>query len=368
MRRPVRLSGISCTSIGWGCGGSEQIRRSVVFRPAGLATSEVLTPHRAARAPSRCRRYPSETRISNMDKALPPSIRAIVARRIRTIDTRTLTQQIQGDRAFKKKLAQRVIPTRPTATTQWHKVLPTKKGADISRTTHKQASNRFQILQEEEHDTSEEVPSEVFYDGPPITIQEIMTKGKNTSMSPKEPFVLYKEIIPLSIPTTCPYTSVINNPTPKQETEMLDKLDAAFGRKKGTTASRQRASQPVPIRTNKTQVQYPKKQQNRPSPEVQAILDSAPRYMIARAIQEWLKDQEIRQQKERLSQAMRDMHSLQIPPPPRVTCEEIPEEPTKAKIQPPGRWAASNQKKRLIQAIKRRSLQKQSERPQTETP
>src|SRR5487761_1343223 len=100
-------------------------------------------------------------------------------------------------------------------------------------------------------------------------------------------------------------------------------------------------------------------------PEIQAILDSAPRYMIARAIQEWLKDQEIHQQKERLSQAMRDMHSLQISPPPRVTCEEVPEEPTKPKAQPPGRWSTSNQKKRLIQAIKRRSPQKQMEQPQT---
>src|SRR5487761_1127484 len=115
---------------------------------------------------------------------------------------------------------------------------------------------------------------------------------------------------------------------------------------------------PLPIRTNMTRVQYPKRQQSQPSPEVQAILNSAPRYMIARAIQEWQEDQEKRHQNERLSQAMRDMHSLQIPPPPRTTCEEIPEEPTKAKTQPPGRWSTSNQKKRLIQAIKRWSLRK----------
>src|SRR5487761_1581498 len=103
-------------------------------------------------------------------------------------------------------------------------------------------------------------------------------------------------------------------------------------------------------------------------PEIQAILNSAPRYMIARAIQEWQKDQEKRHQNERLSQAMRDMHSLQIPPPPRVTCEEVPEEPTKKKIQLPGRWSTSNQKKRLIQAIKRRSPRKQVEQPQTKVP
>src|SRR5487761_1750889 len=96
-------------------------------------------------------------------------------------------------------------------------------------------------------------------------------------------------------------------------------------------------------------------------PEIQAILDSAPRYMIARAIQEWQKDQEKRQQNERLSQAMRNMHSLQIPPPPHVTCEEIPEEPAKTKIQPPGRWSTSNQKKRLIQALKRQTSQTQTE-------
>ena len=61
------------------------------------------------------------------------------------------------------------------------------------------------------------------------------------------------------------------------------------------------------------------------------------------------------------------MHSLQIPPPPRVTCEEIPEEPTKMKVQPPGRWSMSNQKKRLIQALKRRTLQTQTESLQTKT-
>src|SRR5487761_1525734 len=148
-----------------------------------------------------------------MDKALPPSIRAIVARCIKTIDTRTLTQQIQGDRTFKKKLGQRVKPTRPTATTQWHKVLPTKKGADISQTMYKQANNRFQILQEEGDDTPEEIPSEVFYDGPPITIRDLMKGEKKTPISPP---VLYKETIPLSLPPTHAYIPVITNPTYKQ--------------------------------------------------------------------------------------------------------------------------------------------------------
>src|SRR5487761_809859 len=62
---------------------------------------------------------------------------------------------------------------------------------------------------------------------------------------------------------------------------------------------------------------------------------------------------------------MRDMHSLQIPPPPRVTCEEIEDEPTETKVQPPGKWSKSNQKKKLIQAIKR---QGQTKEPQTRTP
>src|SRR5487761_687860 len=125
---------------------------------------------------------------------------------------------------------------------------------------------------------------------------------------------------------------------------------------------------PLPIRTNMTRVQYPRKQQSQPSPEVQAILDSAPRYMIARAIQEWQKDQEKQRQNERLSQAMRDMHSLQIPPPPRVTCKEIPEEPAKVKIQPPGRWSTSNQKKRLIQILKRQASQTRIKEPLARTP
>ena len=115
-----------------------------------------------------------------MDKALPPSIRAIVARRIKTIDTRTLTQQIQEDRAFKRKLAQRIVPTRPIATTQWHKVLPTRKGVDTPRMSQGQTNNRFQILQEKEDDTMEEVPSEVFYDGPPVKIQELSKEEKGT--------------------------------------------------------------------------------------------------------------------------------------------------------------------------------------------
>ena len=87
--------------------------------------------------------------------------------------------------------------------------------------------------------------------------------------------------------------------------------------------------------------------------------------MIARAIQEWQKDQEKQRQNERLSQAMRDMHSLQIPPPPRVTCEEIEDEPTETKVQPPGKWSKSNQKKKLIQAIKR---QGQTKEPQARVP
>src|SRR5487761_1356171 len=203
-----------------------------------------------------------------MDKALPPSIRAIVARCIKTIDTRTLTQQIQGDRAFKKKLAQRIIPTRPTATTQWHKVLPTKKGADISQTTYKQANNRFQILQEEGDDTPEEIPSEVFYEGPSITIGDLMKEERKIPMSPP---VLYRETIPLSLSPTRAYTPVITNPTHKQEVEMLDKLDAAFGRKEGTTASRRRAMQPLPTQTNALRIQSAKKSVD---PEIQAILDS----------------------------------------------------------------------------------------------
>ena len=295
-----------------------------------------------------------------MDKALPPSIRAIVARRIRTIDTRTLTQQIQGDHAFKKKLAQQIIPTRPTATTQWHKVLPTRKGVNIPQKLQGQTNNRFQILQEEEDDTKKEIPSEVFYDGPPISIQEILKETGNTQTKARGPPVLYRETIPLPSPTTRAYTLIITHPTPEQELEMLDKLNSAFGRKKGTTASRQRAMRPLSSRINVTRVQS-----QLVDPEIQAILDSAPRYMIARAIQEWLKDQEKQQQKERLSQAMRDMHSLQIPPPPRVTCEEVPEESIKIKIPLPRKWLKLNQKKKLIQVIKR---QGQTKKPQARTP
>ena len=290
-----------------------------------------------------------------MDKTLPPSIRAIVARRIKTIDTRTLTQQIQGDRAFRKKLVQRVIQTRPIATTQWHQVLPTRKGADIPQIPHRQTNNRFQVLQEEEDNTSEEIPLEVFYDGPPVKVQDLLNEERNVQGNPRELPVLYREMIPLLPSTTCAYTPVITHPTPEQELEMLDKLDAAFGRKKGTTASCQRAMQPLPTRVNALQAQPPKKSREPVSPEIQAILNSAPQYMIARAIQEWLKDQKKKQQEEWLNQAMCDMRSLQIPPPPCVTCEEIPEESIEAKVQLPGRWSKSNQKKRLIQALRRQT-------------
>src|SRR5487761_583720 len=56
---------------------------------------------------------------------------------------------------------------------------------------------------------------------------------------------------------------------------------------------------------------------------------------------------------------MRDIASLQIPSPPKTTCEEIPKG-TQAPIQvAPGKWSKSNQRKRLILALKRNKNQDQ---------
>ena len=135
-------------------------------------------------------------------------------------------------------------------------------------------NNQFQILQEEKDNFPEEVLSEVFYDRPPIKIQDLLKE--NTPGNPQKSPVLYREVISLSPPVTHVHTPIVNHPTPEQELEILNKWDATFGRKEGITASHQRAMWPLPTKLQTLRVQSPRKSQTPLSPDVQAILNSAP--------------------------------------------------------------------------------------------
>ena len=108
---------------------------------------------------------------------------------------------------FKKKLAEQIAQTQPTATNQWHTIIPKKTPTERThiRTHH---ANWFHHLDIKPTDKETEEPTN------------------------KQIKVLYSETIPLPIMKMQEATSPT---TPKKQKEILDKLDIAFGRPKGTT-------------------------------------------------------------------------------------------------------------------------------------
>src|SRR5487761_1770368 len=277
-----------------------------------------------------------------MAEILPQSIRALVARRIRnTTDTRTIIQQIQDNCTHRKKLAKRVIQTRPTATTQWHTILPKSTFTEGTRAINRQTTNRFYLLGVE-------------------PVNEETRSITNTPDNPP-PEILYSEKIPLPTMEIQRNSSSPPN-TPEKQKEILDKLDKAFGRPKNTTWRSQTplhmsVKQPPKTKTEQTTCIARTTIASKIPPEVRAIFARYPIHLIKKAVKELQEEQRRTTSQtsgpDEPSQTMRDIASLQIPPPPKTTCEEIPEE-TQAPIRvAPGKWSKSNQKKRLILALKR---------------
>src|SRR5487761_914864 len=293
-----------------------------------------------------------------MAEILPQSIRALVARRIRnTTDTRTIIQQIQDNCTHRKKLAKRVIQTRPTATTQWHTILPKSTFTEETHAKTRRTTNRFYLLEVE-----------------PVNEG---TQSMTHALDKPPPKILYSERIPL--PTTEIQRNSSPPPnTPEKQKEILDKLDQAFGRPKNTTWRSQTplhmsVKQPLKAKAERTTCIARTTIASKISPEVRAIFARYPIHLIKKAVKELQEEQRrttLQTSKpDEPSQTMRDIASLQIPPPPKTTCEEIPEE-TQVPIQvAPGKWSKSNQKKRLILALKRNRNQDQpTERPTTLLP
>src|SRR5487761_1795964 len=292
-----------------------------------------------------------------MAEILPQSIRALVARRIRnTTDTRTIIQQIQDNCTHRKKLAKRVIQTRPTATTQWHTILPKSTFTEGTRAINRQTTNRFYLLGVE-----------------PVNEE---TRSITNTLDDPPPKILYSEKIPL--PTTEIQRNSSPPPnTPEKQKEILDKLDKAFGRPKNTTWRSQTplhmsVKQPLRTKIERTTCIARTTIASKIPPEVRAIFARYPIHMIKKAVKELQEEQRrttLQTSKpDEPSQTMRDIASLQIPPPPKTTCEEIPEE-TQVPIQvAPGKWSKSNQKKRLILALKRNKGQNQPTKQPTTLP